>query len=60
MMTTINNYNDNNDNVVAETLAMKGLTLSCLGKKDEAYEFVRRGLRNNLKSHVCILLKSYN
>ncbi|XP_066562716.1 N-alpha-acetyltransferase 16, NatA auxiliary subunit [Amia ocellicauda] len=36
-----------------ETLAMKGLTLNCLGKKDEAYEFVRRGLRNDLKSHVC-------
>lgn len=32
---------------------MKGLTLSCLGRKEEAYEFVRRGLRNNLKSHVC-------
>ncbi|XP_075872660.1 N-alpha-acetyltransferase 15, NatA auxiliary subunit-like [Nelusetta ayraudi] len=36
-----------------ETLAMKGLTLNCLGKKDEAYELVRRGLRNDLKSHVC-------
>ncbi|XP_023649340.2 N-alpha-acetyltransferase 16, NatA auxiliary subunit-like [Paramormyrops kingsleyae] len=36
-----------------ETLAMKGLTLNCLGKKEEAYEFVRRGLRNDLKSHVC-------
>lgn len=36
-----------------ETLAMKGLTLNCLGRKDEAYEFVRRGLKNNLKSHVC-------
>jgi peptide alpha-N-acetyltransferase len=36
-----------------ETLAMKGLTLNCLGKKDEAYEYVRRGLRNDLKSHVC-------
>lgn len=34
---------------------MKGLTLNCLGKKDEAYELVRRGLRNDLKSHVCIL-----
>jgi len=33
---------------------MKGLTLNCLGRKEEAYEFVRRGLRNNLKSHVCI------
>ncbi|MEQ2192108.1 hypothetical protein XENOCAPTIV_007071 [Xenoophorus captivus] len=39
----------------AETLAMKGLTLNCLGKKEEAYELVRRGLRNDLKSHVCIL-----
>ncbi|XP_060532517.1 N-alpha-acetyltransferase 15, NatA auxiliary subunit [Cylas formicarius] len=36
-----------------ETLAMKGLTLNCLGRKDEAYEYVRRGLRNDLKSHVC-------
>jgi len=38
-----------------ETLAMKGLTLSCLGRKEEAYEFVRKGLKNNLRSHVCIL-----
>lgn len=36
---------------------MKGLTLNCLGKKEEAYELVRRGLRNDLKSHVCILLE---
>ncbi|XP_052228174.1 N-alpha-acetyltransferase 15, NatA auxiliary subunit-like isoform X2 [Dreissena polymorpha] len=36
-----------------ETLAMKGLTLNCLGKKDEAYEYVKRGLRNDLQSHVC-------
>ena len=39
-----------------ETLAVKGLTLNCLGKKEEAYGLVRRGLRNDLKSHVCILL----
>lgn len=32
---------------------MKGLTLNCLGRKDEAYEYVRRGLRNDLKSPVC-------
>lgn len=38
-----------------ETLAMKGLTLNCLGRKEEAYDLVRRGLRNDLKSHVCIL-----
>ena len=36
-----------------ETLSMKGLTLNCLGRKDEAYEYVRRGLRNDLQSHVC-------
>ncbi|KTG46932.1 hypothetical protein cypCar_00019931, partial [Cyprinus carpio] len=35
------------------TLAMKGLTLNCLGRKEEAYDLVRRGLRNDLKSHVC-------
>ena len=35
---------------------MKGLTLNCLGRKEEAYEFVRKGLRNDLKSHVCILV----
>jgi tetratricopeptide (TPR) repeat protein len=36
-----------------ETLAMKGLTLNCLGRKEEAYDYVRRGLRNDLRSHVC-------
>ncbi|KAJ8980899.1 hypothetical protein NQ317_011199 [Molorchus minor] len=36
-----------------QTLAMKGLTLNCLGRKEEAYEYVRRGLRNDLRSHVC-------
>ena len=36
-----------------ETLAMKGLTLNCMGRKEEAYDYVRRGLRNDLKSHVC-------
>ena len=41
--------------VFPETLAMKGLTLNYLGKKEEAYDYVRRGLRNDLRSHVCIL-----
>lgn len=36
-----------------ETLAMKGLILNCMGKKDEAYDYVRKGLRNDLTSHVC-------
>ncbi|XP_075805770.1 N-alpha-acetyltransferase 16, NatA auxiliary subunit [Microtus pennsylvanicus] len=36
-----------------ETLAMKGLTLNCLGKREEAYEFVRKGLRSDVRSHIC-------
>ncbi|CAK9185644.1 unnamed protein product [Ilex paraguariensis] len=36
-----------------ETLSMKGLTLNCLDRKSEAYELVRLGLKNDLKSHVC-------
>ncbi|QDZ25913.1 acetyltransferase [Chloropicon primus] len=36
-----------------ETLSMKGLTLNCLERKEEAYEFVKKGLRNDLSSHVC-------
>ncbi|KAI4387032.1 hypothetical protein MLD38_004896 [Melastoma candidum] len=36
-----------------ETLSMKGLTLNCMDRKTEAYELVRQGLKNDLKSHVC-------
>mmetsp|Transcript_60793 Transcript_60793/g.144847 ORF Transcript_60793/g.144847 Transcript_60793/m.144847 type:complete len:936 (-) Transcript_60793:39-2846(-) len=36
-----------------ETLCMKGLTLSYLDKKEEAYELVRKGLKHDLRSHVC-------
>lgn len=36
-----------------ETLAMKGLLLNSLGKREEAYEYTRNGLKANLKSHVC-------
>lgn len=36
-----------------ETLAMKGLTLNCLERKEEAYDYVRRGLQSDVKSHVC-------
>ena len=35
---------------------MKGLILNCMGRKEEAYDHVRRGLKNDIKSHVCILL----
>lgn len=36
-----------------ETQAMKGLILNCLGRKEEAQEFIKKGLRNDLMSHVC-------
>lgn len=36
-----------------ETMAMKGLVLSHLDRKTEAYDLVKRGLKANLRSHVC-------
>lgn len=36
-----------------ETLAMKGLILNCMGKHEEAQESVKRGLKADLRSHVC-------
>ena len=36
-----------------ETLAMKGLLLNCMERKEEAYELVKRGVKNDLRSHVC-------
>ena len=36
-----------------ETLCMKGLLLSYLGRKEEAMENAKRGLKANLQSHVC-------
>ena len=32
---------------------MKDLILNCMDRKAEAYELVRQGLKNDLKSHVC-------
>jgi tetratricopeptide (TPR) repeat protein len=32
-----------------ETLAMKGLTLNYMSKRDEAHEFVKLGLRNDMQ-----------
>jgi peptide alpha-N-acetyltransferase len=32
-----------------ETLAMKGLTLNSLSKRDEAHELVKLGLRNDMR-----------
>mmetsp|Transcript_37951 Transcript_37951/g.56421 ORF Transcript_37951/g.56421 Transcript_37951/m.56421 type:complete len:965 (-) Transcript_37951:121-3015(-) len=36
-----------------ETLCMKGLTLNCLKKREEAHALVKLGLRNDMRSHVC-------
>lgn len=36
-----------------ETLAMKGLLISHLGQKEEAHEFIKRGIRNHITSHIC-------
>lgn len=36
-----------------ETLAMKGLILNCMDRKEEAYTFTKRGLMMNMRSHVC-------
>ncbi|KAJ1638462.1 NMDA receptor-regulated protein 1-domain-containing protein [Pavlovales sp. CCMP2436] len=36
-----------------ETLAMRGLILNCMERKVEAYEFVKKGLAKDIRSHVC-------
>lgn len=32
-----------------ETLAMKGLTLNCMGKREEAHALVKEGLMNDMR-----------
>jgi tetratricopeptide (TPR) repeat protein len=36
-----------------ETLAMKGIILNAQGKKHDALELIKLGLRNDVRSHVC-------
>jgi tetratricopeptide (TPR) repeat protein len=36
-----------------ETLCMKGLVLTHLGKRDEGIELVKKGIRLDLTSHIC-------
>lgn len=36
-----------------ETLSMRGLILSCLDRKAEAYDYCKRGLSKDIRSHVC-------
>ncbi|CAF3920737.1 unnamed protein product, partial [Rotaria magnacalcarata] len=35
-----------------ETLSMKGLILNAMGRKEEALENIRNGIKNNMSSHV--------
>ncbi|KAI8647238.1 NMDA receptor-regulated protein 1-domain-containing protein [Parasitella parasitica] len=44
----LKNYPDH-----GETLAMKGLFLNNLEKKEEGYEYVKKGLLKDLTSHIC-------
>jgi hypothetical protein len=39
--------------IFVETLAMKGLIVSNMNRKEEGYELVKLGVKNNLKSHIC-------
>jgi tetratricopeptide (TPR) repeat protein len=36
-----------------ETLCMKGLVLTHMGKRDEGIELVKKGMRFDLTSHIC-------
>eukprot|EP00916_Digyalum_oweni_P026613 GHVL01043695.1.p1 GENE.GHVL01043695.1~~GHVL01043695.1.p1 ORF type:complete len:941 (+),score=191.34 GHVL01043695.1:277-3099(+) len=36
-----------------ETLSVKGLILNVMDRRDEAFDHVRQGLRNNVRSHMC-------
>ncbi|KAF7300714.1 hypothetical protein HMN09_00957200 [Mycena chlorophos] len=36
-----------------ETMCMKGLVLTHMGRRDEGIELVRKGVRNDLTSHIC-------
>ncbi|KAF8624974.1 hypothetical protein AX15_005610 [Amanita polypyramis BW_CC] len=37
----------------SETLCMKGLVLTHMGKREEGLEFVKKGMRLDLTSHIC-------
>lgn len=36
-----------------ETMAMKGLFCSNLDRKEEGYDLVKKGIRFDMKSHIC-------
>jgi peptide alpha-N-acetyltransferase len=51
-MSTISTKIEFNIVYFLETLAMKGLILNSMGKKEEALENIRNGIKNNITSHV--------
>lgn len=38
---------------IVETLCMKGLILTHLGRREEGFELVKQGVRLDLTSHIC-------
>jgi tetratricopeptide (TPR) repeat protein len=38
---------------MTETICMKGLILTHMGKRDEGLELVKKGIRLDLTSHIC-------
>ena len=36
-----------------ETQSMKALLLHNTGKKEESYEYIKKGIRNDIRSHIC-------
>ncbi|KAI8912613.1 NMDA receptor-regulated protein 1-domain-containing protein [Gorgonomyces haynaldii] len=36
-----------------ETLAMKGLFCHCLDRKEEGHEYIKKGIRQDIRSHIC-------
>jgi peptide alpha-N-acetyltransferase len=41
------------NDIILETICMKGLILTHMGKREEGLELVKRGVRLDLTSHIC-------
>lgn len=49
----VNSTAASTSSLVLIILGLKGLTLRYLGRKEEAYELVKEGLKTGMKSYVC-------
>lgn len=45
--------------LAVETMALKGLFLNNLEKKEEGYDYVKKGLLKDLTSHICKKKKTF-